>query len=122
MKLIDFPPGDIRFVSGVPGQPETRSSETRGVVTINTVNAEVEAEPAHFLTGHFIAYSHEIEGMEVRNTVRIETIVPQEDPETPYQAVEDAAARSLPALLRSLVDALQADIDRADRDREARQQ
>lgn len=121
MKLDRFEPGEIRHRPAVAAQPETVVSETSGNITTNTFTAASKGSPAMFLTRHFICFSHEVGGEEIPNAITIETAVPSEKT-TSYSAVEDDAARQLPALLRGLADLLEADIERAASEQAARMQ
>lgn len=117
MHLRTFQNGSVRFVPPTPGRPETREKVAGSLTDITIVNSETKGSPAFFEVSFFISCSHDVDGIETSNAFTLETVVPAADNESSYSQVEDNAALQLPGLLRDLAELIEADIDRATRER-----
>ncbi|WP_347311395.1 hypothetical protein [Defluviimonas sp. SAOS-178_SWC] len=106
--------GRIAFVAGADPVPETVEETATGNSTVRVVSPATPGVPPRFDVQFFISCTHEVAGRSVHNAFHWDTSVPAEDRSTPYSEVELAAARMLPASLREIADALQAEIDRTD--------
>ena len=98
--------GSIAFTKKVDPKPETE--ETTGNLTI--VSGGQPGEPAHYVVTFRIETTFQSEGLETTNVLLWDVVIPEGDQFAPYRAVEDRAARLLPAMLRSVADKIEADL------------
>lgn len=105
--------GAIRFIPPQEGRDETRHTTVQGIVSLTNFTEAVEGIPGHYEATFPITTAHEIGGVWVQNDFELTTIAPISAQDAGYREAEDMAAQSLPALLRLLADALQAEIDAA---------
>lgn len=98
--------GTVVYHPEIEARPAT--SETTGNVTIN--NAAVDGVERHFSVTFFISAPFQKGGLSSPNNFYLDVAVPADSRAAPYEEVEDAAARSLPAYLRSLADQIEADV------------
>ncbi|MGB1389261.1 MAG: hypothetical protein ACPG61_10280 [Paracoccaceae bacterium] len=117
LTLTGFSNGSVTFIPANPGREA--STEVNGNVTINT-----EARPATkswFEVTFAISITQTVQDAQTSSTLMLQMPVPDEPSDAPYCDVEDAAARNIPAMLRSLAEALEADIERAANEKQDRQ-
>ncbi|WP_138179422.1 hypothetical protein [Roseovarius indicus] len=107
--------GSVRFHKGEEARPASEATE--GNVTTRT--EAIPAEPSFFEVTFTIGVLQALEGLEAASTFVVNVPVPTETNERSYRDVELAAAQSLPTLLRKTAELIEADIERAERERAA---
>lgn len=113
LELTSFETGAIQFIPATEGRPE---SIDRRSDTLEIRNAAIPPTPAHFLASFFISSALEADEMNAECSVELTIAVPGRR-NTPYDQIEDDAARQMPDLLRELADLIQKDLDRSDAER-----
>lgn len=113
MQITSFANGTVRYVPGHPAVDASVETKVVGNVTTNIHHSAVEAVPNHFMVNFSIRYTHESSGRVLHDFLTLDVAVPRDGQGQTYAQVETAGAEQLPAVLRSLADAVEADLDRA---------
>ena len=101
--------GSIQYIKSVPAKPAR--TEVQGNVT--TTYAAVAGSPQHFEVKFFFTFNEQVADLAVHNSAFWEVIVPDLPPDTPYNEIENAAAKRLLQSLRDAVQTLEGLIDPA---------
>ncbi|WP_139300533.1 hypothetical protein [Wenxinia saemankumensis] len=115
MEIRSFANGSVTFMAGDPGRP--RTEERQGNVTV--VNEARASTPDSFEVRFFVSFSEETAGIAHSQHINLSSVVPVSDEGlgAPYREIESKGAASLPGMLRSLADALEANIAETERAR-----
>lgn len=110
MRVTSFGNGEVRFLPGDPGQPETRETRVSENLTVNLINAARPERPDAFEVTFLVMFSYGEGDFERHGNITLSPVVPRDGEDPTYFQLEGAAARQLPDLLRSLAEAVAAEL------------
>jgi hypothetical protein len=105
MIITDFGHGAVIFIRDTPAaQPVV--SQTSGNVTVNLID-DRKPRPPHLQVRFAIGFTHVSAGVTLAETIALSIAAPPVAADRTYAEIEEAAARQLPDVLRSLAVAVE---------------